>query len=184
MASRPDIRDVVDAFLAKTKTLAGIGGWRRDAHERSFRWVRPVEVEGELPGFDLTVKAYPRSRRLKFRIILSYGKAVWRVDYANDSPQVNSIDRPHDLDLGPITGPHYHSWESQRRIRCPQVCIMLGCCLRTSEPSRVRSVGSAARRGSSSGIKICRSCRDRTRCYDSSRDCSERHGKMAAGEPG
>jgi hypothetical protein len=116
MASRPDIRDVVDAFLAKEKTLAGLGGWRRDTHARSFRWVQPVEVEGEIPGFDLTVKAYPSRRRLKFRIILAYGKAFWRLDYANDSPHVNSFDRPSDLDLGPIRGPHYHSWKENRRF--------------------------------------------------------------------
>lgn len=116
MASRPDIRDVVDAFLQKGKTLVGIGGWRRDSHERSYRWVRPVEIEGELPGFDLTVKAYPRSRNLKFRIILAYGKAIWRVDYANDSPHINSIDHPPDLDLEPIIGPHYHRWEDNRRF--------------------------------------------------------------------
>jgi hypothetical protein len=116
MASGPDIRDVIDVFLTKDKTLVGIGGWRRDTHERSFRWVSPIEVEGELPGLDLTVKAYPRSRRLKFRTILTYGKAVWRLDYANDSPHVNSIDRPPDLDIGPITGPHFHSWEDNRRF--------------------------------------------------------------------
>lgn len=116
MASRPDIREVVNAFLDKGKTLAGIGGWQRDAHERTYRWVRPVEVEGELPGFDLTVKAYPRSRALKFRIVLAYGKAISRLDYANDTPHINSWDRPADLDLGPITGPHYHSWKDNRRF--------------------------------------------------------------------
>jgi hypothetical protein len=116
MASGPDVRNVVDAFLAKSKTLAGVGTWQRDSHERSFRWVRPIELEGELPGFDLTVKAYPRSHRLKFRVVIAYGKAVWRIDYANDAPHINSIDRPSDLDLGPIVGPHYHSWEDNRRF--------------------------------------------------------------------
>jgi len=116
MASRPDIREVVDAFLDKGKTLAGIGGWRRDSHQRSFRWVRPIEIDGELLGFDLTVKAYPRIQPLKFRIVLSYTKAIWRLDFANDAPHINSIDRPAALDLGPITGPHYHRWEDNRRF--------------------------------------------------------------------
>jgi hypothetical protein len=116
MASGPDVRNVVDAFLAKSKTLAGVGTWQRDSRERSFRWVRPIELEGELPGFDLTVKAYPRSHRLKFRVVIAYGKAIWRIDYANDAPHINSIDRPSDLDLGPIVGPHYHSWEDNRRF--------------------------------------------------------------------
>lgn len=135
MASGPDIRDVIDAFLTKDKTLAGIGHWRRDTHERSFRWVSPIEVEGEIPGLDLTVKAYPRSRRLKFRLILTYGKAIWRVDYANDSPHVNSIDRPPDLSIGPITGPHFHSWNITAvlllLIHCRPACTMLGFSLRT-----------------------------------------------------
>ena len=79
MASRPDIREVVDGFLLKGKTLVGFGGWRRDTHDGAFRWVHPIELGGELPGFDLTVKAYPQSRSLKFRIVLAYGKAIWRL---------------------------------------------------------------------------------------------------------
>lgn len=116
MASHPDIRDVVNAFLGKGKTLVGDANWRRDSHERSYRWVRPVDIDGELLGFDLTVKAYPRTRPLKFRIILSYGKAIWRLDYANDPAHINSINRPYDLALGPIRGPHYHSWADNRRF--------------------------------------------------------------------
>jgi hypothetical protein len=116
MASAPDIREVIDAFLAKPKTLAGLGAWQRDSHERTYRWVRPVEIDGELPGLDLTVKAYPRNRALKFRIVLAYSKAIWRVDYANDSPHINSMNRPDDLVSEPITGPHYHRWEDNRRF--------------------------------------------------------------------
>jgi hypothetical protein len=111
-----DIQKVVDAFLAREKTLAGAGSWVRDSHERSYRCIRPVEVDGELPGLDLIVKAYPRSHKLQFRIILAYGKAIWRLCYAEDNPHINSLDRPIDLDLGPITGPHYHSWKDNRHF--------------------------------------------------------------------
>jgi hypothetical protein len=116
MASHPDIRELIDAFLARDKTIAGAGGWFRDSHANSYRSVHPVDVDGELPGLDLIVKAYPRRQKLKFRIVLAYGKAIWRLCYADDQPHVNSFDRPQDLELGPVIGPHYHSWGDNRRF--------------------------------------------------------------------
>jgi hypothetical protein len=71
---------------SKGKILAGTGDWRRSQNDNVMGWVRPIEVEGEILGFDLTVKAYPLVRSLQFRIVLAYGKAIWRLDYANDDP--------------------------------------------------------------------------------------------------
>jgi hypothetical protein len=124
----PDIRDAVDAFFAKGKILAGTGDWRRSQNDNAMGWVRPIEVEGEILGFDLTVKAYPLVRSLQFRIVLAYGKAIWRLDYANDDPHYNSFDKPHDLGIGPICGPHYHSWQDNRRFATAQSLPCLPAC--------------------------------------------------------
>jgi hypothetical protein len=92
-----DVRDFVDALLGARKVLAGVADWQPDAVEGVFRYVRAVEYQGEIAG-ELTVKAYPRRPTLRFRIILTVGRAIWRLDYSfDDAPHVNSHNRPADL---------------------------------------------------------------------------------------
>jgi hypothetical protein len=111
-----DVRDFVDALLGARKVLAGVADWQPDAVEGVFRYVRAVEYQGEIAG-ELTVKAYPRRPTLRFRIILTVGRAIWRLDYSfGDAPHVNSHNRPADLTGEPITEPHYHSWADNRRF--------------------------------------------------------------------
>lgn len=144
MIGRADVRDVVDAFFKKGKILAGTGQWRPELNENSVRCVYPIEVEGEIFGLDLTIKAYPRAKVPKFRLILTYGKAIWRLDYADDDPHINSHNRPPDLPLGPIVGPHFHSWEDNRRFA---TSVALPSRLRNARPlpENVRSFENAFR---------------------------------------
>lgn len=111
-----DVRNLVDALLASDKQLAGIGEWRTDMNG-AHRYVRAVEYRGEIAA-ELCVKSYPRQPQLSFRLILyMMDIAIWRLDYTqDDKPHFNSHDKPLDLVLGPIQGPHYHAWGDNRRF--------------------------------------------------------------------
>ena len=63
----------------------------------------------------LEVIAYPNEAD-RFRIVLIYQKAVWRLDYVKNEAHVNSLNRPPELPSGPIDEPHYHSWIDNRRF--------------------------------------------------------------------
>jgi hypothetical protein len=110
---RRDIRIIVDKFLVAEKSLVGTSSWRIDQND-AHRWRVNVAVGGELSGFALEVKAYPRSDLGKFRIILTADKAIWRLCCANDPPHVNPLTGPADTRGMIITGPHYHAWEDNR----------------------------------------------------------------------
>jgi hypothetical protein len=67
-----DIRLLIDGFMAAEKTLSSaVGSWVPDRAGEIVRFVRTVEVNGEQPGIQLEVKAYPREEALKFRILLA-----------------------------------------------------------------------------------------------------------------
>jgi hypothetical protein len=88
-----------------------------DEHrEGDQRLLLPLLVEGEVSDATLTVIAYPRVRELQFRLVLSFGRAIWRLDYADFEEHYNSFNKPDDLVLGPFTCPHYHAWEDNRRF--------------------------------------------------------------------
>jgi hypothetical protein len=112
-ADRYDIRVIVDRFLAAEKSLVGTSDWQLDQNDAS-RWRVNVAVGGELSGFALEVKAYPWSDSIKFRIILTRERAIWRLCCADDPPHVNPLSRPKDIHDAIVTGPHYHSWADNR----------------------------------------------------------------------
>lgn len=113
---RADIRDVVDRFLVSKKVMAGTASWQPEHDDKAVRWVVGLLAAGELSEFRLIVKAYPLSKDLKFRLILSQVKAIWRLDFAHDIPHLNSLNKPNDLSLGPVSGSHFHSWIDNRRL--------------------------------------------------------------------
>lgn len=108
-----DIRLLIDGFMAAEKTLSSaVASWVPDRAGEILRFVRTVEINGEQPGIQLEVKAYPREEALKFRILLVAEKCFWRLDFADDQ-QVNPLGAPHSAAIL-IGGPHFHAWEDNR----------------------------------------------------------------------
>ncbi len=98
MPASPDVRVLVDKVLSATKKPIGRAEWVDEHREGDHRLLYPLLVEGEVSDARLTIIAYPRVRELQFRLILSYGRAIWRLDFSNDETHVNSFNRPDDLD--------------------------------------------------------------------------------------
>lgn len=104
-------------MLAADKILVGEAHWgalRGD--KRALRWRKPCAIVGEVTEMELEVIAYPDDGELKFRIVLIYQKAIWRLDYVKDEAHVNSLNKPDDLPNGPINNYHYHAWSDNRRF--------------------------------------------------------------------
>jgi hypothetical protein len=109
-----DVRAVVNDLLATPKSLTGIGNWAPASREGDRRLSRPLMISGEISDATLTVIAYPRSPDLKFRIVLTYTRAIWRLDYSFDERHVNPRNGHQHLPKTPINQPHYHSWQDNR----------------------------------------------------------------------
>lgn len=107
-----DVRVLVDGFLQARKSLAGIPAWVEDLDRGTWRWTRAIEIDGELRGLTLLVKAYPQENPLKFRIMINATRCVWRLDVANDQ-HVNPLSAPAHAGLV-IVEPHYHAWADNR----------------------------------------------------------------------
>lgn len=114
----PDIRQIVDGLLEAEKHLAGEGEWQDD-REGVRRFTRAVEREGEITPLEMVLKAYPRRAQPCFRILLTMGRAVWRVDFdAKETHWNPRLPRRKEVDppQGMIKGPHYHAWADNRRF--------------------------------------------------------------------
>lgn len=114
METPRDIRVTVDQLLIHKKELAGVGRW--EPQDNDCRMVIPILLEGEVSDATLTIICFPREPELRFRMVLCYIRAIWRLDYTADETHVNPINRPDDLDESIITCPHYHSWSDNRRF--------------------------------------------------------------------
>ncbi len=111
-----DIRVMVDRVIAVEKKPVGVATWIDEHREGDKRLRYPLLIEGEVSDATLTIIAYPWHRALRFRLVLSYTRAIWRVDYTDDEVHVNSFDKPDDVLLGPFSDPHYHAWQDNRRF--------------------------------------------------------------------
>jgi hypothetical protein len=115
---RPDIRQIVDGLLGAEKHLAGLGEWQDD-RDGVKRFTRAVEQDGEITALELVIKAYPRRTQPCFRILLTMGRAIWRVDFDHRETHINPR-LPRRSEVGPpsglIKGPHYHAWMDNRRF--------------------------------------------------------------------
>lgn len=116
MQPQVDLPQLVDNFLETDKTFAGRPEWNTELNGNVYRWVAPLSVNGEMPGFDITIKSYPHENPITFRIILAHDKAIWRLDFAFDDPHQNSFNAPPDISGQIITGRHYHAWPDNRRF--------------------------------------------------------------------
>jgi len=119
MATRGDIVDAVDAFMATPKRIVGFDSppiWAPgfNEHERVMKY--PLEIEGELRGAQLMVVSFPLQLALKFRLGILFPAMICRLDYT-DETHPNSADSVLAGRCPPIvTGPHYHSWQLNRRF--------------------------------------------------------------------
>jgi hypothetical protein len=142
---QPDIRQIVDRLLAAQKTLVGEADFRGlDGDNRKQRWRKPCAVAGEVTPLELEVQAYPDSMTPKFRIILIYQKAICRLDFANNEGHINHMNRPSDLEPGPIDEPHFHAWEDNRRFST-KTSLPTNLANARRLPANVRSFDSAFR---------------------------------------
>lgn len=119
MAEKKDLLDALDAFVAEPKRIIGAvahysWGPGYSAPERMAEF--PLEYRGEGDkAARLTLVGFPAARELKFRISLCYNAAVCRLDYT-DETHPNVLRLPSD-NLPPLVkGPHFHSWEINRRF--------------------------------------------------------------------
>ena len=143
--ARPDIRQLVDGLIEAEKQLAGEGEWRSD-RDGVYRFTRAVECRGEIAA-ELVVKAYPRRPQPCFRLILTMGRAVWRVDFVQSETHLNPRNarrRETDPPRAIIKGPHYHAWADNRGFA---TMGSLPAKLRNARfmPERVRSYDQAFR---------------------------------------
>lgn len=115
-ASSVTIREDVERFLdgGSRHKLPSKSSWKSGNREGELRMRLPIEVDGEIGGFELDLVKAPDSDDPGLRIILMYGRAFWRL-CMGDVEHPNSINRPDDLPAL-IVGPHYHCWADNRRF--------------------------------------------------------------------
>lgn len=110
-----DIRIEVDRLLGVLKRPTGEAEWVETLQDDS-RLAYPLSLDDELSDAIFTIISYPSLNETQFRLVLSYGRAIWRVDFARGEDHINPLDRPNHLPAGPITEPHYHSWADNRHL--------------------------------------------------------------------
>lgn len=119
MATARELSEAVDAFLRAQKSIHGAQepyswgpGYSQFERKTSF----PIEVNGELhQAARLELIGFPSAAILKFRLTLCFNCAVCRLDYT-DETHVNAYATLADGIPRSITGPHFHSWELNRRF--------------------------------------------------------------------
>jgi hypothetical protein len=119
MAGKADLLEALDAFVAEPKRIIG--------SEASYTWSPgysalerqvdfPLEYRGEGDkAARLTLVGFPAATEMKFRISLCYNAAICRLDYT-DETHPNSRRLFTDNLPSLVTGPHFHSWEINRRF--------------------------------------------------------------------
>jgi hypothetical protein len=118
MAQIPDLLEALDSFVRLRKRLLGTDGpvsWV-DGHNRfERRTVFPIELDGELlVGARLEVTSVQRGRG-QFRLSLCYNAAIARLDHT-DETHANTLKKDEVSVPSLVTGPHYHSWQLNRRF--------------------------------------------------------------------
>lgn len=119
MAGKADLLEALDAFVAEPKTILGAAsaytwGPGYSAHERKVEF--PLLFRGESDkAARMEVVGFPGARELKFRISLCYNAAICRLDYT-DETHPNTRRLQTDNLPAKVQGPHFHSWELNRRF--------------------------------------------------------------------
>lgn len=119
MAGKADLLAALDAFVAEPKAIIGATnaytwGPGYSPHERQAEF--PLLFRGESDkAARMVVVGFPDAGELKFRVSLCYNAAICRLDYT-DETHPNNRRMPTD-DVPPyVKGPHFHSWELNRRF--------------------------------------------------------------------
>ncbi len=112
----------VDRVVSEPKTLATAIvdiPWRIGGCQDVRLLVAPLLVDGELPGVELHVLAYPNHDYLKFTISLSvFGHVIWRLCFDQEEGHTNVWREPIDKPEVPrrVEGSHYHPWAKNARF--------------------------------------------------------------------
>lgn len=110
-----DLRRDVDQFLANTnKRLPARPAFERGTRPSQKRAAMTIEVDGESSGFSLELTMTPTASEDWVRIVLLYGRAIWRLCLKPEYHS-NSFNRSRDLPSF-VDGPHHHSWADNRRF--------------------------------------------------------------------
>jgi hypothetical protein len=113
-----DLVTLVDRIMAAPKRIAGADvppKWGDVWYGREPQAKLPLEVDGEIGIAQLLVVGLPNAPGLQFRLGILMSGCVCRLDYT-DETHANSFAIAED-GLPPIVrGPHYHSWQRNRRF--------------------------------------------------------------------
>jgi len=98
---------------------------KQGPREDQLRWAGFLEIDGETTDMKLFLDYYPAwPHGLKFTIQLTLGSTIFRMECAEFASHVNRPPCPHNVEVGLIQGPHYHSWLDNRhlctRIKLPK----------------------------------------------------------------
>ncbi len=118
-ASMAGVATLIDDMIAAQKTLGGVPSWQPSGLRSEYRLVMPLEIDGVSCGAHVEVDCYPNIKELRYRIMIFAPKCIWRVDHWDRERHPNPLDVPPDVPRGWVEGPHYHSWEDNRRY-CTQ----------------------------------------------------------------
>ena len=111
---------LVDDLIAAEKEIGGHPDWQHTEYDPTeLRMLMPLLIDGVSSGAQIEVKSYPSITPMKFRLMLIMEKCIFRIDFVVDETHTNSLDRPSDLYITMIRGPHYHSWYDNKRF-CTQ----------------------------------------------------------------
>jgi len=109
----------IDGLLAAKKTMSGTPSWAPGPYPDEERTTIPLRIDGVSCGLDLVCMGYPLVGQSRFRIMLNADRCLWRIDFVDDEPHINSFNRPSDLEEYSFSEPHYHSWADNRHLCTP-----------------------------------------------------------------
>jgi hypothetical protein len=140
----PHVADTIDRLLAAPKALRGRPAWRNWEQHSEARIIWPILIGGEISDAEYVLTAYPRSKPVGFRLMITARANVFRVDFDCEQSHTNSFDRPPDL-YEHVVGPrHYHAWADNRHFATAQTLPKLLLNARPL-PARVRTFDQAQR---------------------------------------
>lgn len=102
------------------KHLTGETSWVKTSYTGQYRWLAPLNIDGELTPMNLIIDSYPRLDILTFHVIIQCVTCVSRLDYSeaerHNNHKVKGVRTPAGVEMGWIFGPHYHRWEDNRML--------------------------------------------------------------------
>lgn len=107
---------MIDEFMRRPKTLIGWPSWYElPDNIRELRMKIPLAINGITTDGSIVLVAYPYAAEQNYSIMLIYKQCISRIDWDYEE-HVNSSDAPESIISLFIDGPHYHSWEDNKRF--------------------------------------------------------------------